>query len=1693
MIKPGDEQWALLPENGGSNVTAGTYYVLVASQGQNLVNNCEGSGNAGYTLRSWIDGVTNLVGTIAYGSDAAYTNSQPGGTVEFYQFTVPANVASIQVTLENTAGSPVMTFSKGTLLVSPEFYYYGPEDTYGNYGGTSAQWVNGNLITIGNLVTIPNPAPGIYSLSVYGSDGNSDASYTVRVHAVPPAPLAFDGAGNSVSETNQAAGVWQYFQVVVPAGDTNLLGWDLRLTGVTAGNPQMYVSRDTLPPAAAGVYYYSTAWPSGAGTGGGADWTGCGGPLLEVGMGNPLEAGTYYIGVQDPTYTSSYTLVSRGIGLAGSGYSIPVLPLDLTGSVTNLALAVGEAAYYQVVVASNTPDWKMQLKMAAGDALLMVQKDYLPGSLGAGGLYGAGGQKMIKPGDEQWALLPENGGSNVTAGTYYVLVASQGQNLVNNCEGTGDAGYTLSSWIDGVTNLVGTIAYGSDAAYTNSSQPGGTVEFYQFTVLSNTPSIQVTLEDTVGSPVMTFSPGTLLVSPVYYYYGPEDTYGNYGGTAVAWSSGSSGNLITIPNPAPGTYSLSVYAADGNAGTGSDPDASYTVRVQALRPLPMAFDGTGNSVSETNQAAVVWQYFKVVVPSDTNLLGWDLRLTNVTAGSPQMYVSRDTLPPAGGVYYYSTTWPSGAGMTGGADWTGCGGPMLEMGMGNPLEAGTYYIGVQDANNASSYTLVSRGIGLTNYSIPVQPLDLTGSVTNLALPVGEAAYYQVVVASNTPDWKLQLKMVAGDALLIVQKDYLPGSLGAGGLYGAGGQKMIKPGDEQWAMLQDNGGYVTAGTYYVLVASQGQNLVNNCEGTGNAGYTLRSWIDGVTSLVGTIAYGSDASYTNSQPGGSVAFYRFTVPTNTASIQVTLENTVGSPVMTFSTGTLLVSPVYYYYGPEDTYGNYGGTGAQWVSGNLVTIPNPTPGIYSLSVYAADNGSGTYPDASYKVDVSIPTLPQLSFSPELNSGSLSNVVSGTLADTASTFFRVNVPANVNGAPVLGWNLQLSQSSGSPSVRVRQNLLPDNTGDTTAFAAGSIIIAPPYLTPGTWYVEVKASGSTTFTLTTGVITTNTLARSLWVMPAIGQTTTAPGLALPEFGDTGVNPSGANLPGDQGVDLAQGQYDFYAIMVPTNNAGLLRTELQAISGNPALYLRAGAAPTFNHNSTGGGGITLIDRQLAGSVTEYGNWVPLNGQTATNLTPGLWVLSVYASGNANVRFRLQLSCGSPAANGLVQDLPLDGSVTYANQQLAGGDWRYYRVQIPTNAPNNWVVNWTRSHGSAHLFVRDTVPPGDSSYNYDNYNASPGYAVTWATDRKNQGPYPDFASPGSDTLTTPPLRPGSTYYLGFWSPDDATFSVGSTTNGGAIDVTNTVAFYGGSITEVIPGYGTLTYRMDVPINATRILFNASNSTDIVFALEQGTVALAGGPAHWTSYNQANVSFNLNLGTPTSWPWLPGYAYYLTITNTSSAAEAFSFVMSVPSDLAPVAFIAPTSVTSAAPNPAIQVIWGVTNQGPAAAVGGWYDIVWFSANGMLDANSVALGYFPANQTVPAGGSYWQTNSVTLPMNGSGNYTMFVQVDANNAIYEANLGDKVSAGVSGTFTLIPPLLDITSFSFSGMNLVVNGANGLSGATYYVLMSTNLTQPLSQWTRVATNILSASGNFTITATNSVDPHAPQRMYILQMQ
>jgi PKD repeat protein len=91
-----------------------------------------------------------------------------------------------------------------------------------------------------------------------------------------------------------------------------------------------------------------------------------------------------------------------------------------------------------------------------------------------------------------------------------------------------------------------------------------------------------------------------------------------------------------------------------------------------------------------------------------------------------------------------------------------------------------------------------------------------------------------------------------------------------------------------------------------------------------------------------------------------------------------------------------------------------------------------------------------------------------------------------------------------------------------------------------------------------------------------------------------------------------------------------------------------------------------------------------------------------------------------------------------------------------------------------------------------------------------------------------------------------------------------------------------------------------------------------------------------------------------------------------------------------------------------------------------------------------------------------------------------------------LTLAASGPSITVPPPPAITSISLSGTNLLLNGANAVSGLTFYVLASTNLALPLSQWTPVSTNLWSANGRFNLTVTNAVNPRVPQLFYLLQV-
>jgi hypothetical protein len=91
---------------------------------------------------------------------------------------------------------------------------------------------------------------------------------------------------------------------------------------------------------------------------------------------------------------------------------------------------------------------------------------------------------------------------------------------------------------------------------------------------------------------------------------------------------------------------------------------------------------------------------------------------------------------------------------------------------------------------------------------------------------------------------------------------------------------------------------------------------------------------------------------------------------------------------------------------------------------------------------------------------------------------------------------------------------------------------------------------------------------------------------------------------------------------------------------------------------------------------------------------------------------------------------------------------------------------------------------------------------------------------------------------------------------------------------------------------------------------------------------------------------------------------------------------------------------------------------------------------------------------------------------------------------------VSGWIMSLPPdgapaVPGFNVSALSGTNLILNGTNGWPGQLYYLLASTNIALPRSQWIPIATNPFDPSGNFIFT--NPANPSTPAFFYLLQLQ
>lgn len=167
------------------------------------------------------------------------------------------------------------------------------------------------------------------------------------------------------------------------------------------------------------------------------------------------------------------------------------------------------------------------------------------------------------------------------------------------------------------------------------------------------------------------------------------------------------------------------------------------------------------------------------------------------------------------------------------------------------------------------------------------------------------------------------------------------------------------------------------------------------------------------------------------------------------------------------------------------------------------------------------------------------------------------------------------------------------------------------------------------------------------------------------------------------------------------------------------------------------------------------------------------------------------------------------------------------------------------------------------------------------------------------------------------------------------------------------------------------------------------------------------------------------------------------------------------------------------------------------------FTSDLTLNDNTIlTFGLGTNSDSMAVGGDLFLTGQLHVTDAGGfgpGTYTLFTCAGtltyANFTLASAPPGFNytISTNTPGAVALVvtkPAPPSINNISVTGGNLLLSGSGGASHATFYVLTSTNLAAPLSNWTPLLTNQFDASGNFNLT--NPANPNTSQSFYLLQM-
>jgi hypothetical protein len=167
--------------------------------------------------------------------------------------------------------------------------------------------------------------------------------------------------------------------------------------------------------------------------------------------------------------------------------------------------------------------------------------------------------------------------------------------------------------------------------------------------------------------------------------------------------------------------------------------------------------------------------------------------------------------------------------------------------------------------------------------------------------------------------------------------------------------------------------------------------------------------------------------------------------------------------------------------------------------------------------------------------------------------------------------------------------------------------------------------------------------------------------------------------------------------------------------------------------------------------------------------------------------------------------------------------------------------------------------------------------------------------------------------------------------------------------------------------------------------------------------------------------------------------------------------------------------PGPACTISWGGMTPGHVYLVEFWVNGNDTNRTETLTGGtntSATINYEPGQYII---GTFVATGSdqETITLNGepSDNYPQVNLVQVRD----------ISVAASGPV--------IASTRISGGSLIFSGSGGMADGTYYVLASTNIATPLTNWAILSTQSFGASGNFTIT--NTMNSNNTQCFYLLK--